>query len=326
MKTFRSLAFLGLSSALLGLAGCSAPPAPAQGPAPSAPQGQAPPQAQASARAVPADTPPSPYAHPAPVKGHYEEANLGSIDLVDGLAYTASGGGTVVYVASKPIASPIFADSTCPMTRARSLALLRNAGFLEVKLDGAGRSDYFAGGTQFDGRSRESEMGSHYWTISGGKVASGRVAGRVAYKGRGQFDFDLPVLASATVELSEGDRATGKQEEGRRAATGAEVLAAYTALQRAALARDWKALLAAQGFEAKEIEAIRGLAGIDADLAAHADRFLSPGTPGEPSLGKGRSSVGARGKNSKDKAFFNYYAFTTCGDKLVLVSIAQNPL
>ncbi|HVR93326.1 MAG TPA: hypothetical protein VHI75_05745, partial [Casimicrobiaceae bacterium] len=46
------------------------------------------------------------YTYPAPVKGHYKEINIGEFDLVDGIAYPATGGaGTVVYVTEKPIAS-----------------------------------------------------------------------------------------------------------------------------------------------------------------------------------------------------------------------------
>ena len=38
------------------------------------------------------------YTYPAPVKGHYKEINIGEFDVVDGIAYAATGGGgTVVY-------------------------------------------------------------------------------------------------------------------------------------------------------------------------------------------------------------------------------------
>ena len=52
----------------------------------------------------------APYAYPAPVKGHIKEINIGEFDLVDGIAYPAMGGGTVVYVVSKPIASPMLVE------------------------------------------------------------------------------------------------------------------------------------------------------------------------------------------------------------------------
>ena len=76
-----------------------------------------------------------PYAYPAPVKGHLDDVNTGNFDLVDGIAYPASrGAGTVVYVTSKPIASPVLAGSPCPMTQARALTSIRNAGWVEVTL------------------------------------------------------------------------------------------------------------------------------------------------------------------------------------------------
>jgi hypothetical protein len=34
--------------------------------------------------------------------------------------------------------------------------------------------------------------------------------------------------------------------------------------------------------------------------------------------------VGARGQDSKGKKSFNYYEFTPCGNKLLLISIAEN--
>src|SRR5436189_1377766 len=71
-----------------------------------------------------------PYTYPAPVKGHYKEINIGEFDVVDGIAYPATrGAGTVIYAASKPIASPVIADSACPMTEARMLSQLRNASY-----------------------------------------------------------------------------------------------------------------------------------------------------------------------------------------------------
>jgi hypothetical protein len=319
MKRSQFLALIGLTSALSASVGCGSP---SPGPAPAA---SAKAQASAAPRTAPSEGPPAPYIYPAPVKGHYEEANIGTLDLVDGIAYTAKSGGTVVYVTGKSIASPVLATSTCPMTHARALTLLRDAPFLEVKLDAAGRSDYFAGGRPLDGKSRETEMGSHYWKIDGGKVANGRVAGHVTYRGHGQFDFDLPVATPGVDEVSEGDRVSGKREQGRKVPTEAELVAAYTEVRRAALAKDWKGLLAAQGFDAKQSEAIRGLPGIEADFAAHADRFLTPGTSEGTTIEPGYASLGAHGKNSKEAKFYNYYVFSACGDKLVLVAIAENP-
>src|SRR6266581_6756325 len=105
---------------------------------------------------------PATYTYPAPVKGHYKEINIGEFDVVDGIAYPATGGrGTVIYVTSKPIASPVIADSACPMTEARMLSQLRNASYLEVTLL-KGISKYFGAGTPFDGSSREDDVGGRY--------------------------------------------------------------------------------------------------------------------------------------------------------------------
>jgi hypothetical protein len=62
-----------------------------------------------------------------------------------------SGSGTVVHVASKPIASPMLVDSACPLTQARALSKLRNASFAEGTLDAAGKSKYFDAGMPFGG-------------------------------------------------------------------------------------------------------------------------------------------------------------------------------
>ena len=303
-----------MSVAFFALAGCN--PAPAR----SGPPGAAPPAKSPAGAAAP-----TPYIYPAPVKGHYEEVNTGNFDLVDGIAY-AGDGGTVVHVATKPIASPVLGHSSCPMTQARALTLLRNAGFLEVTLDASGRSKYFAGGTPYEGRGREEDVGGRYWKIGGGKVAGGRIAGSVSYKGRGGFEFDLPVAKPGVNEVSEGDRVQGRRvDETRRAPSEGEVTAAYTAMRSAARAKDLTAMLTAQGFDGKQIEAIRELPGIDADVAAHADRFLDPGAPEEAAVSAGLGQVGGRGKNSKGAAFFNFYEFAPCGDKLVLVGIGENP-
>jgi hypothetical protein len=91
------------------------------------------------------------------------------------------------------------------------------------------------------------------------------------------------------------------------------------------MAKDLKAMLDLQGFDGKSVQAIRGLPGNDADLAAHADRFLDPGMPEpDPTLDAGQGSIGSRGKDSKGKAFYNYYYFEPCGDRLLLTGIALN--
>lgn len=305
---------LFLSSMLLALGACNPGPQ-ASGTAAPGRRASAPPKAASA---------PAPYVYPAPVKGHYKEINTGDFDLVDGIAYTASGG-TVVFVTEKAIASPVLAGSTCPMTQARAIALLRNAGYLEVTLD-AGRSKYFASGVQYGGQGREEDVGGRYWKITGGKPADGRIAGSVVHGRHGGFEFDLPVSKPGVNEVSMGDRIQGQRfDQTRRAPTESEVTASYVEIRRAALAKDLEAMLRVQGFDAKQVAAIRGLPGIDADLAAHADRFMVPGDPEEADVRPGYGQVGGRGKNAKEKAFSNYYEFAPCGEKLVLVSIGENP-
>jgi hypothetical protein len=308
-------ALFGLRAALLLLAACGSA-TPQSGETAAASGGNK----AAKATAIKAA---APYTYPAPVKGHYSEINTGTFDLVDGLAYTEKSGSTVVYVTEKPIASPLLNGAACPMTQARALTLLRNSGYAEVSIDGGGRSRYFADGTPYGGRGRGE--GSD-WNITGGKVAKGRIAGRVAYRGRGQFEFDLLVATPVVDEVSEGDRVQGRRaDEARRTPTEAELVAAYTEARRAARAGDLAGMLAAQGFSREQVEAIRGLAGIDADLTAHAAHFLDPGASEEVSAAAGSGSVGARGKDPKGAAFFNFYEFAPCGDKLVLVGIGENP-
>jgi hypothetical protein len=96
-------------------------------------------------------TAPAAYTYPAPVKGKYSEVNSGKFDLVDGIANDANGG-TVVYVTGKQIASPVLADSTCAMAQARALTLLRNSGYLQIRLDAGGNASYFEAGTPYGGQ------------------------------------------------------------------------------------------------------------------------------------------------------------------------------
>lgn len=269
----------------------------------------------------------------ASVEGHYKEINTGDFDLVDGIAYTTNGG-TVVYVTEKAIASPVLGRSTCPMTQARAIALLRNAAYAEVTIDGAGRSKYFAAGVQYGGQGREEDasgwlgaiLGSRPWKIRGGRILDGRIAGRVIHSRAGGFAFDLPVFTPAVNEVNMGDRVHGlRVDSTRRAPTEEEVTAAYVELRRAVRAKDLEALLSAQGFDATQVSAIRDLPGIEADFVSLTDRFLVPGDPEETAAQAGYGQVGGRGKNAKGKPFINYYEFAPCGDSLVLVSIGENP-
>lgn len=291
-------------------AGASAPSASAAGPA-----------AKSSAKVIP-------YTYAAPVSGHFAEVNTGEFDLVDGLAFpSASGDGTVVYVTSKAIASPILTASAAPMTEARAIALLRDACYLEVTLDAAGKSSYFGKGTQYNGQGREEEVGGRYWKIEAKKLAAGRTAASVAHKDHGGFEFDLPIAKPKVAEVSQGDRVKGLRSP-KDAATPKEeaVTDLYRALHKAAKAKDLAALLAAQQFSTEAIAAIRGLPGIEADFAAFADRFLDPGDPGEATVYEGYGGIRAQGVDSKGEKFSNYYEFAPLGDRLVLVGISVDKL
>ena len=83
-------------------------------------------------------------------------------------------------------------------------------------------------------------------------------------------------------------------------------------------------MLAALGFDAKQTIAIRGLDGIAADFAAFSDRFLTPGTPGDPSTRPGAGQIRGEGlKASGGKKYWNDYYFDTCGTQLVLTGITE---
>jgi len=238
-----------------------------------------------------------PYTYPAPVKGHVKEINIGEFDLVDGIAYpAAAGGGTVVYVASKPIASPMLVESACPLTQARALSKLRNASYGEVTLDAGGRSKYFAAGAAFD-RSLTDVTGNRAWS-SALRIDAGRAAGNVLHRGYGRFEFDLPLSSPKVDEISYGDRERKRHLDATTPKpTEQAVTAAYVALRDAAHKKNLKAMLAAMGFDARQSVAIRGLDGIDADFAVFVDRFLTPGTPSDPWNKPGSGQV--RGEGAK---------------------------
>ena len=268
-----------------------------------------------------------PYSYPAPVKGHFKDINIGDFDLVDGIAYPASTGtGTVVYLTSKPIASPLIAESACPMIEARVLTQMRNVGYLELTLD-KGASKYLIAGTPFAGSSYEQASSSHRWVnrTKGGDAA--RVVGSFIDRGAGSYDFDLPLSQPKIGQRSNIDI----EKSGARGDPTAPrpdqkaVTAAYTAVHDAAVKKNWKAMLGALGFDEKQNAAIRGLDGINADLAVYADRFLQPGTPEDFSAKPGTAYVKSAGVNSQGKKFANYYHFLPCGDHFVLVAIAENP-
>jgi len=312
-----------LAAVLLAASGCGrrepAPSAPAQthasaaerapSPAPRAPEGK-----------------PVPYVYPAPVKGRIHENNVGRFDLVDGVAYTTAAG-TVVFASSKRIASPVLVDSPCPMTEARSLQLLRDASWAEVTIATNRRSEYFGFGTAFGGSTFDRTGGSE-WAIQVARTAPERIKGTAYHRRDGGFDFDLPVVQPRFREVSEMDRSDGRRSDPAAPLPDERaVTAAYGAVHEAALADNIQGILAAQGFSEKAIAAIRGLEGIQADLASYADRFLQPGTPtpGEFTAKPGTAYVRTEGVNGKGKKFADYYHFNSCGNRLVLVAISENP-
>jgi hypothetical protein len=297
------------SAALLALAGCGKDEPPAS--------------EKKTAKAAVEQVPP--YTYPAPVKGHFKEINIGEFDVVDGIAYPdPNGKGTVVYATSKPIASPMIAGSACPMTNARALSQLRDASFLDVTIL-KGASKYFAAGTSFDGSLREEDVGGRYWTIRF-KEDPDNAVGRAFHKQHGGFDFDLPLSKPLVNEVSQGDWVHGTRADPTMPKpTEQAVTAAYQAVHDAAIKKNLKALLTAQGFDAKQVAAIRGLEGIDADFAVYSDRFLTGGAPGEFSSQAGKAYVRVEGTNPKGRKFVNFYHFAPCGAHLVLVNIAENP-
>lgn len=303
---------LAVATLILGCRSPESPPAPG---------------ASATVPSAQAEAPPAAYTYPPPVAGHFEEVNTGSFDLVDGIAWPAAdGSGTVVWVASEPIASPTLAGSACPMTEARALAVLRDARHAEVTIDAGGRSDYFAWGTVFGGQSRAADVGGGEWRIATAGVRDGRIAGKARHRDYGGFEFDLPVARPTVTQVTESDRMQGRRAAADLPAPAeARLVATYEAIRRAARAQDLQAVLGAQGFAPEAVRAIRGLAGIQEDLAAFADRFFDPGAPEEPSVDAGYGGVGARGVNAKGEAFFNWYEFAPCGDRLILTSIGLNP-
>lgn len=312
---------LVLVAALVATFGCGGgKKTPAAGSETSSPQTSAAPAPKAAEKIAP-------YTYPAPVKGHFKEINTGDFDLVDGVASPSSAtpGGTVVFVVAKPIASPVLAAAPCPLTAARSLTALRNAGWVEVTLDGKGRSKYFGYGTPFGGSGREADSSSHPWK-SELRLSGGRAAGSVKHLREGDFRFDLPLSTPRGAETTETDWFEKRRGDAAASTPAADVLAAaYESLHKSAASKDLKAFLAAEGFDEKQVTAIRGLDAIDADFLGFTDRFLTPGEGGEGSRGPGFGSIRAEGVNSKGKKFANYYWFTSCGERLVLTRISENP-
>jgi hypothetical protein len=265
----------------------------------------------------------------ASVKGKYTDDNAGELTVVDGVAWRSlSAGGTVVDLTTRPIASAVL-GSTCPVTEARALILLSDAAWVEVIPDAAGRSKFFTWGRTFgDSRgSRVGDMGDNQWTIKLRKAPPATIAGEVVYADHGSFDFELPVRQPSVAETSGAESYDdGPREVPGTPAAVAAFRAAYQAVRAAALKRDLPAFLAAQGFDASQIAAIRALPEVDADFARLARRFLTTEKLGKPAFKGRRGSMTASGTNAEGKAFYNWYYLTSCGPgRHLLTTMAENP-
>jgi hypothetical protein len=263
------------------------------------------------------------------VKGTYTEDDAGQLTLVDGIAWRAAAvPGTVVYLTTKPIASAVL-GSTCPVTEARALTLLRDAAWVEVAPDAAGTSKFFTWGRTFGASrgGRESDMGEGNWTITLRKTPPATIAGAVAYRDRGTFDFELPARRPTIAETSGAQAFDDGPRE--RAATPAEAkafVAAYEAVRAAALKKDLPGFLAAQGFDAAQVAAIRALPGVDEDFARLSLRFLAKEVKrGKPAFKGRRGAMTAEGTNSEGKGFYNWYYLTKCGTRHLFTTMGENP-
>lgn len=263
-----------------------------------------------------------PYSYSAPVKGHIKEINIGEFDLVDGIAYPSmAGGGTVVHVVSRPIASPMLVDSACPLAQAKAASILRDARFSEVTLDGTGRSKYFGAGIALKGSL--TDLTARAWS-SKLQTDAGRVAGSVLHQKYGRFEFDLPLSNPKMDEISYGDSEQKRKLPATTPKpTEQQITAAYVALRDAARKKDSKATLRAMGFDAKQNVAIRGLDGIDADFVVFSNRFLASDIPEEPWAKPGAAQIRASGLKANGKKGWNDYYFDLCGDHLVLTYIVE---
>jgi hypothetical protein len=266
--------------------------------------------------------------YPAPVSGKISDANAGTYDLVDGIAYASPyGRGTVVFVVAKPIASTVLATSSCPATQARALVMLRDASYAEVTLDAKGDSPTFLYGSPYGGSGRAMDSGGREWS-SDLELDDGRAKGSVEHGYYGEWEFDLPIAKVQPTEVSEDDRfAAGHMAWGGDAPVPSEgeAIAAYDRARRAVLEDDLAGYLKQLGFTDEEASKIRRLDGLRADFARHRQRFLKPGVAEEPMLAPGVAQVGARGKNGDGADFANYYQFTLCAGRLILTGVYLNP-
>jgi hypothetical protein len=256
----------------------------------------------------------------ASVSGTYKHPILGSFELVDGIAWKGPAG-TVVQVTSKPIASAALAGTPCPATLARSIRLLRDARYLEVTLDAKGASDYYFTGGQYLFNSSDLASAGVDWTIRLTRHDAQRAAGTVERR-RGTFQFDLPILQGGPGDRSAGELVRPMKPLASPGEDKAE--AAYQGLRAAAAVKDWPKFLEAHGYGPDLVQALRALPGIEADLEAHAARFLTPGAVEAIHPAMTAMTLAANGRNPQGKSLSNVYDFAACGDRVLLVSISEH--
>jgi hypothetical protein len=170
-------------------------------------------------------------------------------------------------------------------------------------------------------------MGENKWTIKLRKAPPGTIAGNVVTAGHGSFDFELPLRQPSLAETSGAESYDdGPPEEPGTPATLQAFRAAWQAVRSAALKRDLPGFLAAQGFDAAQVAAIRALPGIADDFARLSLRFLKIEKVGKPAFRGRRGSMTASGTNAEGKAFHNWYYLTSCGPgRYLLTTMAENP-
>lgn len=248
------------------------------------------------------------------VVGSLQEINVGRIALVDGLAWTGAGG-TVVRLLGKPVAGRRLAGSVCPTAHLAALELLRDAPYAQITVDESGRSAYLAYGRASGPSVTEREVSAREWKIRIETRRPDRLAGRLTHSSHGGFRFDLPIAPGA----QSGEASVEPLQP-------AAVLSAHDALRSAVTRRDLRALLAAQGFSAVEIEALEALPGLRQDLDAFALRFLDADAPADVAMrAEGTGYLLFRGRNPEGRPFANFYHFVGCRGAPVLVKIAVNP-
>jgi hypothetical protein len=283
----------------------------------------------ASASTQPPSAPPALEAprsttYPRLVTGAYEEVDVGRFELVDGIAYrTAAGGRTVMFTASRTIASPVLARSACPAVHAQALALLRHASHVELTIEADGRPVTVATGTR-EGISSRAAGKEVRVTLRPHDAT--RITGALTYPRHAELTFDLPVWAPRIPQVTQAELIDGFDgPPGAAVPSEQAVRSAYDAIRTAAAHRKLAAWLRTQGFDSDQAAAIRGLPEVERDFADHVTAFLTPGAPDTVWVSAGAGAVEAEGSNEKGVRYRTGYYFLSCGQQLVLVRIAGSP-